>query len=78
MSNSKMWELNKRLYRTLDRDAMLGALDELSDLAAEREKFLELIAECDTYLDTNNLTQIGSGSILHQKMKAAIALGNDV
>lgn len=32
----------------------------------------ELLIECNDYLNTNNLTSIGHGSILHQKIKDLI------
>lgn len=52
----------------------------ISDLKREHSNLLDtvqymfdIIYECDKYLDTNNLTSIGHGSILHRKMKEIIS-----
>ncbi len=47
-------------------------------LESERDRLLALIAECDTYLNTNNLTSIGHGSILHRKMKEALGQNGEI
>ena len=39
---------------------------------AENEKLKALIKEAADYLDTNELTQISSSSILHKKFKEAV------
>jgi hypothetical protein len=45
----------------------------LDNSLLSRVSYLEsLISEADKYLDTNNLTQISSGSILHNKFKEAL------
>ena len=78
MRNRKMWEMNKRLYRSLSHDALLEAADELTDMAAERDEMLALIVECNNYLNTNEITSICSTSILHKKMADMIAAANAV
>jgi hypothetical protein len=45
----------------------------VSELEQRSDELLALIAECDEYLNINNLTSIGHGSILHRKMKEAKA-----
>lgn len=40
----------------------------LDSAEAERDALRGLLAECAEYLNTNNLTSIGHGSILHRKM----------
>jgi hypothetical protein len=73
MSNRKMWEMNKRLYKALSFEALLDVVEELTDLAAEREEMIALLVECNTYLDTNDLTSICSTSILHKKIACVVA-----
>lgn len=45
----------------------------LSAVTAERDRLRALIAECAEYLNTDRETTIGSGSILHRQMIAAMA-----
>lgn len=45
--------------------------EELVRLRAETRDLRALIAECAEYLNTNNLTSICHGSILHRKMMEA-------
>lgn len=47
--------------------------DALSAVTAERDRLRALIAECAEYLNTDRETTIGSGSILHRQMIAAMA-----
>lgn len=42
-------------------------------LEDENKRMRELLKEASDYLDTNNLTSIGSGSILHQRFKDAVS-----
>ena len=63
----------RRNLITLDyrgREFKTRALDELL-LRATGEMY-SVLTECDEYLDSNKLNQIGSGSILHQKMRQSI------
>lgn len=46
----------------------MDAQAENDTLRAEVERMRALLAECADYLNTNELTSIGHGSILHQKM----------
>lgn len=41
--------------------------------AEEVQRLRGLLKEASDYLDTNNLTSIGSGSILHQRFKDAVS-----
>lgn len=50
-----------------DRQLLAEALERVTSLRA-------LLAECAEYLNTNNLTSIGHGSILHRKMIEAAAM----
>lgn len=68
----------ERIYPHLIETGLPKLADGMLLLAIQRDKLFELISECDAYLDTNNLTQIGSGSILHQKMKDISTRGNTV
>ena len=46
------------------------------ELKAEREKLRKLAAECADYLDTNDMTSISHGSILHRKLLDAAMQGD--
>jgi hypothetical protein len=48
---------------------------EIERLRAEAEALRALCAEANKYLDTNNLTSIGHGSILHRKFSDATRKG---
>ena len=41
--------------------------------AVKVKELVDLLTEADDYLNTNNLTNIGHGSILHRKMQEVIA-----
>lgn len=60
---------------TAERDRLEQALGDKALCAAyaERQKLRALIAECAEYLNTDRETTIGSGSILHRQMIAAMA-----
>ena len=65
-------EANNHRYNTEQAGFKVRSLVKASDLLdmAYRVTELEaLIFEADKYLETNNLTQISSGSILHNKFK---------
>ena len=51
----------------------VGSILTLSASAGERDRLRALIAECAEYLNTDRETTIGSGSILHRQMIAAMA-----
>ena len=41
---------------------------ELAALQAECDRLRKLVTECADYLDTNDMTSIGHGSVLHRKL----------
>ncbi len=46
--------------------------DEANKQHARAEKLRAVVIEADEYLETNELTSIGHGSILHKKLKALV------
>lgn len=56
------------------RGELIAELEQdLIFLEIQNNGLVALIKEASDYLDTNELTSIGSTSILHQKFKAAIS-----
>ena len=49
----------------------------VKELGTKLEAAKAVIKEADEYLDTNDLTSIGHGSILHQKFKSILGNSND-
>lgn len=52
-------------------DTERGEILHTDDIVKRLNDYEALLAEADEYLSTNKLTNIGSGSILHQKFIAA-------
>jgi hypothetical protein len=48
-------------------DSERGGILHTDDIVKRLNEYESLIAEADEYLSTNKLTNIGSGSILHEK-----------
>lgn len=63
-----------KLYDAAVYDAALRALEHqearVRELESKNRRLRGLVIEADDYLDTNDLTSIGHGSILHKKFKA--------
>lgn len=55
-------------------DSCHGAVLHTDDLVRRLNEYEGLLREADEYLETNNLTSIGHGSILHKKFKAQTAV----
>ena len=53
-------------------DAAVRAINSHDKLTARNAELEALIKEGDEYLNTNSMTNIGSGSILHTKFKQAL------
>ena len=57
-----------KLSETANGRALLSAIDCLED---ELKSVKSLCREADEYLNTNSMTNIGNGSIIHQKLHDA-------
>jgi hypothetical protein len=55
-------------------DISHGVVLHTDDLVRRLNEYEDLLREADEYLETNNLTNIGHGSILHKKFKAQTAV----
>jgi len=51
-------------------DTKSESIMDTDGLIRRLNKYEELLVEADEYLSTNELTSIGSGSVLHQKFRS--------
>lgn len=73
MDGLKLEGPNRKITKFLGlREHLIEAMQKIESLEQQVEKYKGLVKEASDYLDTNELTSIGSTSIMHRKFKEAL------